>query len=122
MKKHMAALGALALAAGMPAAALADGWTTIDLGNVPTEAGCVDRAQRMFNTFGEYYSVIVDDPGSWSVAAYDLTHEDFDALVSCAYGPNDNTRGTLVVHSTGAAPDAKRREIARSLDEIWKAQ
>ena len=35
----------------------------------------------------------------WVVYGYDLSSDDYDAIITCSYGPNDTTRATLVVFS-----------------------
>ena len=104
----------------MPLAAAAEGWTTEDLGNATTEAACVAQAADMFDTFGDRYSYHSTATGGWTVAGYDLTEDDYDGLVTCAYGPDGQTRATLVVYSVGDADQERRREIAALLKEIWK--
>ena len=110
------AAGALVAA---PLAASAEGWTTEDLGNIATEAGCVAAAGDMFETFGDRHGYHSTATGGWTVAGYDLTEDDYDGLVTCSYGPDGETRATLVVYSVGNADQDRRREIATMLKDIW---
>ena len=110
------AAGAIAAA---PLAASAEGWTTEDLGSIATEAECVAAAGDMFETFGDREGYHSTATGGWTVAGYDLTEDDYDGLVTCAYGPDGQTRATLVVYSVGNADQDERRRIAATLKEIW---
>ena len=113
--RHIAA----AVFAIAPLAAMAEGWTTEDLGDVSAEAKCITRAADMFEIFGDRHGFHSVATGGWTVAGYDLIADDYDGLVTCAYGPQDGYRATLVVYSVGDADDDQRREIATLLKGIW---
>lgn len=119
MRWAMAAGLAVTVTAG---AAAAEGWTTIDLGDVATEARCVERAVRMFDRFGEAHGHHSTIASTWTVAGYDLIHDDFDGLVTCAHGPRRGARATLMVYGSGAGSDAQRSDIADMLHEIWEGR
>ena len=108
-----------ALLCAVPLQTIAEGWTTEDLGDVAAEAECVTRAADMFEVFGERHGFHSVATGGWTVAGYDLIEDDYDGLVTCAYGPQDGFRATLVIYSAGAADDDRRREIASTLKGIW---
>ncbi|MEM9735114.1 MAG: hypothetical protein AAF908_00715 [Pseudomonadota bacterium] len=109
------------LVALLPGLALAEGFTTEDLGSTDTEEECVDRAKLVFEEFDRASGVGEIVPGNWTVSAFDVTTDDYDAHIACAYGPNDSTRGTLVVYSNDNAAHDRRQAIARRMKSMWEA-
>jgi hypothetical protein len=105
------------LAAGQAPAA---GWTINDLGSIDTEAGCVDLAWEVFARFRGSRSVGEIKRDQWVVYGYELSSNDFDGVITCAYGPNEKTRATLVVYSVDDADSERRGEIANRLARYWE--
>lgn len=112
---------AAAIAVTVPFAASAEGFTTEDLGSTQTEAECVDRARLVFREFDRASSIGEIVAGNWTVSAFDVISNDYDAHIACAYGPNDTTRGTLVVYSGDNSDDGIRQDIAARMKTMWEA-
>lgn len=121
MKKLLIGAAACLLA---PTLASAEGFSTADLGSTNTEAQCMDRAFRVFQDYQGEVGAGSIDRGNWTSALYDITTDDYDAIITCAYGPDINgvetTRGTLVVYSNDGTDDAKRRRMAERMKQIWE--
>lgn len=123
MKKLLTtAAGAIALtfATALPQTANAEGFSVEDLGNVVNDQACISRARRSF----EYYKGEVRagniGTGTWTAALYNIYTNDYDALVVCNYGPNGQTRATLIVYADDHTDSELRRSIASRLKQIWK--
>ena len=99
--------------------ASAEGWTIKDLGGTPTEEACVDLAWDVFDRYRTARSVGDLQRSGWVVYGYDLTHDDFDGVITCSFGPDDTTRATLAVYSVGDADTETRRNIADRLESYW---
>ena len=108
------------LAATLPLSAQARGFSTEDLGSVPDDPSCIRQAEATFAAFkreveaGDYQS------GSWTAALYRIYGDDFDAIITCNYGPDGNSRATLVVHSGYDTDRVLRKRAAERLKELWK--
>ncbi len=108
------------LAAAVSNSAQARGFSTEDLGGVPDDPSCIQRAEATFATFkteveaGDYQS------GSWTAALYRIYGDDFDAIITCNYGPDGTSRATLVVHSGSDTDRVLRKRAAERLKAIWK--
>ncbi|MEM0990304.1 MAG: hypothetical protein AAGK00_15630 [Pseudomonadota bacterium] len=115
MRKFIAAL----LIATAPSLVSAEGFTISDLGSMQNETSCVDRAARMFREYNRQVSVRQITPGNWSVMAFDLKTAEYDAVVSCNYGPNSQVRATMVVYSSNQGSEDERTRIVAQLKNIW---
>ena len=105
-----------ALTAG---SASAEGWTIKDLGSTSTEAACVDLAWDVYARYRGARSLGDLQKSEWVVYGYDLSHDDYDSIVTCSFGPDDTTRATLAVYSAANADGEKRRDIADRLERYW---
>lgn len=116
--KHLA-IGLLALS--LPLSAHAEGFTTADLGSTKDDPECLDRSHLMFDKVRQRYSIgqVKTGVSNWSVIAFDVTSDDYDAIVTCSYGPNGGTRATLVLYSNDASDHDFRDELARQMNEFW---
>lgn len=116
----MKTLAAIVLGLALPAVASAEGFSTADLGSTATEQQCMERARWVFEDYRREVNAGSIDSGNWTAALYDITTDDYDAIITCAYGPNDTTRGTLVVYADDGTDDARRRGMAERMKQIWE--
>lgn len=100
----------------------AEGFTTEDLGSVESEGVCLERSQLVFFSASVEMNVDRVVPSDWTVSAFDISGDGIDAQITCAYGPNNTTRATLVVYSSDASSDQEREFVASRLREIWEDQ
>lgn len=110
---------AMLLVSAAPSIAAAEGFTVSDLGSVAAETACVDRAENMMREFGRRSSIGQVTRGNWSVMAFNLKTREYEAVVSCNYGPRDQTRATMVVYSSDAGNEEERTQIVQQLKDIW---
>ncbi|MEM7746254.1 MAG: hypothetical protein AAF409_21380 [Pseudomonadota bacterium] len=110
---------AMLLVTAAPSLAAAEGFTVSDLGSVASETGCVDRAENMMRQYGQQASIGQVTRGNWSVMAFNLSSQDYEAVVSCNYGPRDQTRATMVVYSSNSGNEEERTRIVQQLKNIW---
>lgn len=106
---------------GLPFMAVAEGFTTEDLGSIATEEACMERATYVFWEAATLVDINRIVPTDWTVSAFDISSEEYDAQITCAFGPNDETRATLVVYSAAGSDDELRQEIAAQLKSIWQS-
>ena len=111
-------LAIFALTAALTAgSAAAEGWTIKDLGSVPTEQGCVELGWDAFARYRRRHELNDLQKTEWVVYAFDMQGEHYDAIITCAYGPNDTTRATLAVYSK--EDDGDRAWIADQVERYW---
>lgn len=99
--------------------ASAEGWTIKDLGSTLTEEACVDLGWDVFDRYRTARSVGDLQRTGWVVYAYDLSHDDFDGVITCSFGPEDTTRATLAIYSVGDADAVTRKNIADRIENYW---
>lgn len=118
MIRYVVAL-ALCAMAGWQDHAKARGFTVSDFGAVASDPVCVQKGRLMFQRFGAQEIKAT----SWTVNAYGMARLDsLDAALVCAYGPNNRTQVSVVLHSSSTlTPAAHRREMLKRLREIWDA-
>ncbi len=117
----MKILAGVVLGLSLPTLAAAEGFSTADLGSTNTEEKCMERARWVFRDYKAEVGAGSIDTGNWTSALYDITSDDYDAIITCAYGPNDTTRGTLIVYANDGTDDTKRRGMAERMKQIWEA-
>lgn len=109
------------LAMVLPLAAQAEGFSTADLGSTKDDPECLERSHLMFDKLSQTHQMgqVLTGVSNWSVIAFDITNEDYDAIVTCAYGPEGATRATLILYSNENTDHDFRDELARQMNEIW---
>lgn len=114
-------LAAAALLACSPTAAHSEGFSTADLGSTKDDPECLERGHLMFDKLSKDHSIgqVSTGVSKWSVIAFDVTSPDFDAIVTCNYGPNGSTRATLVLYSNDETDHGVRDQLAKQLNAYW---
>ena len=105
----------------VPASVYARGFSISDFGSVSTERQCVLKGESMFNRYKLEYDGGEVNRSKWAVFAYQLSDQNFDAVITCNYGPDEKTRATLVVHSGEGAENDVRVTVANRLRDIWES-
>ncbi|MEM6622225.1 MAG: hypothetical protein AAF674_08365 [Pseudomonadota bacterium] len=118
MNRVLLAAAGLMLA---PTMALAEGFSTEDLGSTNTEDQCMERARLVYEEFDRASGVGQIVAGNWTISAFDVIRDDYDAHITCAFGPNDTTRATLVVYGNDSGTPEERSGIARRMKAMWEA-
>ena len=59
--------------------------------------------------------------GNWTISAFDLGSDSYDAHIACAFGPKEKTRATLIVYHDDDGDEDTGRDIAARLKKIWKS-
>ena len=104
------------------APANAKGFSTEDLGSASTDATCVSRARQTFSAYRREVRAGQIASGRWSAALYNIHNHLYNAIITCNYGPRNQTRATLVVYSGVNSDNALRRAIADRITRLWKAR
>ena len=113
-------IAALAIAC-LPNLAMAEGFTTEDLGSIADDPACLERARLVFDEFGKSSRAGEVVSGAWTISAFDLGTDDYDALLACAFGPKEMTRATLIVYHSDKGDEETGRDIAARLKKMWEA-
>jgi hypothetical protein len=119
------AIPALGLALGLavnPAVSTAEGFTTLDLGSIPTDAECLERAKAVFDEFDWHVQIGEVVATSWNISAFDVGGDSYDAHMVCAYGPNDQTRVTLVVYFNDTGNEETANDYGERMKLLWSAR
>ena len=111
-----------ALVAVLPSIAAAEGFTTLDLESIPTDKACLARAEATFERFGYEVNMGNVIGATWNISAFDLGTDDYDAHLICAYGPDDQTRVSLVVYYNDNGTEDISMDYGGRLKAIWKSQ
>lgn len=109
------------LVAAVPIGAAAEGFSTEDLGSTDTEAQCMERARLVYEEFKRASGVNEIVAGNWTISAFDVLKPAYDAHITCAYGPEDTTRATLVVYGSNDGDTEERTTIAQRMKAMWEA-
>ncbi|MCH8037709.1 MAG: hypothetical protein IIC53_11380 [Proteobacteria bacterium] len=110
-----------ALVAVLPSIAAAEGFTTLDLGSIPTDEACLARAEATFEKFGRKIDVGEIVGATWSISAFDIGSDDYDAHIVCAYGPDDQTQVTLIVYYSDNGDEDIAGDYGARLKLVWKS-
>ena len=112
-------LRTLALAAALPGAALAEGFTVIDLGVTRDRETCMYRAERALDRYEEELGLYAVNVSDWVIFAYDLRPGDQDVTITCPIlGEGEGfVNAFLNVH--GETTSEEREATADALEAYW---
>lgn len=96
-----------------------ENWTVVDLGQARREAHCMDAATAAMERLRIVYGVERIERANWTVYAYAINGGPHDAVITCTYGANMGTRGTLLIHSD--ARQVMARGFARTVLQSFRA-
>ncbi len=116
-KAIIAALAALTI----PQFANAAGFSYQDLGSISDDPACVSQGRETFQFYKGEVGAGKVDSSTWVVVMFDITDSEFDAIITCAYGPNGPTRATLVVHGGDGTDDGHGKRISERIKAIWES-
>ncbi|MEO1642845.1 MAG: hypothetical protein AAFR74_05865 [Pseudomonadota bacterium] len=102
MKKLICALAVMALTP----AALANSWTLRDLGKMPDQRTCMDRAELLLRNYKDENSGGDIQRGNWAVFAYGLGSNERDVVFACPMF-DGQSYGLLFSHDTRDLDDNK---------------
>lgn len=112
----------LAVLAAPAAAQTTTTFGNADLGRAGTDAACLARAQATLQAYVEEVGAgsPVQSQG-WAVGVYRIANDEIYGEILCSFGPEGETRATLVLFAREA--DQTRFDAAMSrLPKIWAAQ
>lgn len=110
-----------AFCVSMPAAALANGFLTRDLGAGGHYEDCLARAvqslQFYVDRMGAHRAEI--DQGAWAAYAFGVPPGSVDVQIACPYRNNMSDIVLLTTHSSGGLDD--RQTVLNNIAEIWES-
>ncbi len=92
------------------------------LGSIADDPACLSQGRETLQYYKGEVGAGTIEAGIWAVVMFDIINPDFDAIITCAYGPNGETRATLVVYGADGTDDDMRTRISERIKEVWKTR
>ena len=110
--------GPVALVIGLAALpALADGFTTDDLGYLPDRATCMARANQAFEIYGrETGQTVPVSEGAWSVSGWDIMPGAVDINIICPIIDDADGVNAFAVGHSPKENNTRQNAVARIRD------
>ncbi len=117
-KALIGAFGALILTGP----AMAEGYSTVDLGLINDKPACMAKAERVMNRYKNTFGAHSVKVGGWTTFGWDFEPGDQDVVILCVAptsSSNSKRRGVMVTHGSGTE---KQRFATRDLLQgYWDA-
>ncbi|MBT6188949.1 MAG: hypothetical protein HOI22_01610 [Tateyamaria sp.] len=103
-------------------AAIAEGYSTVDLGLVRSKSACMARAERVMHRYEDTLGAHSVSTGSWTTFGWDFEPGDQDVVILCvapAGSSSNERRAIMVIH--GSETETERFATRDILNGYWDA-